>query len=44
MGSSIAIADQGTPIGEFNRVLGLGIDEPASSAELEQTMAGLGLA
>ncbi|WP_143111575.1 GNAT family N-acetyltransferase [Paenibacillus sp. BC26] len=39
MGSSIAIADQGTPIGEFNRVLGLGIDEPVSSAELEQAMA-----
>ncbi|NBD24827.1 hypothetical protein [Paenibacillus glycinis] len=41
LGTSIALADHGTPIAEFNRVLGIGIDEPASEAELEQAIAWL---
>lgn len=41
LGASIVLADHGTPIAEFNRVLGIGIDEPASEKELEQVIAWL---
>ncbi|MCM3629785.1 GNAT family N-acetyltransferase [Paenibacillus glycanilyticus] len=36
LGTNIALADPGTPISEFNRVLGLGIEKPASEADLAQ--------
>ncbi|MBO7745405.1 GNAT family N-acetyltransferase [Paenibacillus sp. MWE-103] len=39
LGTAIGLADRGTPIAEFNRVLGLGIDEPASEDELERAIA-----
>ncbi|RED56623.1 GNAT family N-acetyltransferase [Cohnella lupini] len=39
LGTNIALANHGTPIAEFNRVLGLGMEEPASEAELEQAIA-----
>ncbi|SDX89746.1 hypothetical protein [Paenibacillus sp. CF384] len=39
IGTSVALADPGTPIYEFNRVLGLGSDNPVSQAELEPAIA-----
>ncbi|MBA2939524.1 hypothetical protein HZF08_14510 [Paenibacillus sp. CGMCC 1.16610] len=39
LGTSVGLADQGVPIAEFNRVLGLGIAEPLSEEGLDQAIA-----